>query len=221
MKSTLAATVGLLVLVVIVVLGPLVWQYFPNYNWRTVEEGVFYGSRQMGGAALERAIEEYGIGTVINFRGSNEGTDWYDEEVAACRKAGAAHVSFSWSKNSLPDPESLLRFIALMESGEKPFLAHCQGGTHRTGAAAAVYRLLKGETPEAARGEFKLGFNDAPIGELVDLYEASGMSFREWATEAYPAAYQSWKKRSEAKKKQQESATREFPRRGLTENMAA
>ncbi len=192
-----AAVSGVLLLVVVVALSPLVWQYFGNYNWRTVEEGVLYGSRQMTGEAIDAAIDDYGIRTVVNFRGTQEGTPWYDEEVAACARRGVAHVDFSWSKNSLPEPESLARFIQLMETGEKPFLAHCQGGTHRTGGAAAAYRLLRGEGPEAAREEFKLGFNDAPIGELVDLYETSDKPFAQWVATDYPALYEAWKARRE------------------------
>ncbi len=205
MKKFAAAT-GVLLLVVLAVLGPLVWHYFPNYNWRTVEEGAFYGSRQMGGEALARTIEQYGIRTVVNCRGNNEGSDWYDEEVEACRRMGIAHVNFGWSKNSLPEPESLVQFIELMDTGEKPFLAHCQGGTHRTGVAAAVYRLLKGDSPEQAREEFKLGFNDAPIGELLDLYETSDLPFRQWAVEAYPGMYEIWQQRREAEKAKEEAA---------------
>ena len=71
-------------------------------------------------------------------------------------------MSFGWSKNSLPDPESLARYIGVLETGRKPFLAHCQGGTHRTGVAAAVYLLLKGTDVATARKQFGPMFNDAP-----------------------------------------------------------
>ena len=173
-----------------VILAVPVLYYFPGYNWRTVEKNAFYGSRQMGGAAIERTVKKYDIKTVINLRGENPGSDWYDEEAAACKRAGVALVSFGWSKNSIPSPDSLAKFIELVENGDKPFLAHCQGGTHRTGAAAAVYELLRGKNVTEARKQFGPMFNDAPIGKLIDLYEQSDLPFKQWALEAYPAIYE-------------------------------
>lgn len=173
-----------------VVLAIPVLYYFPGYNWRTVEKGAFYGSRQMGGAALERTIKKYGIKTVINLRGENTGSDWYDAEAETCKRTGITLANFSWSKNSLPSPDSLARFIALVESDQGPFLAHCQGGTHRTGAAAACYELLRGKSVEEARKQFGFMFNDAPIGQLVDLYERSDLPFKKWALEVYPNIYE-------------------------------
>jgi len=170
-----------------------VYVYFINYNFATVEKGAFYRSRQMSGEALERYIKKYGIRTVLNMRGKNEGTPWYDEEVAVCREQGVAHESFSWSMRSLPPPESLARFVTLVESGGKPFLVHCEGGTHRAGVASACYVLLEGGDAAAARKQFGPMFKDAPIGRLIDLYEGNSMPFRQWALEEYPYLYEATK----------------------------
>ncbi len=177
--------------------GPLIY-YFPMHNFRTVEDGVFYGSRQMSGRALESTIEKRGIRTVINLRGENPDSDWYKDEKATCDRAGVTLVSMGWSQGSLPDPESLARFVDVVENGEGPFLAHCAGGTHRTGVAAAVYLLLKGESAETARKQFRVGFNDAPIGQLVDLYEQSDLPFKQWVTDVYPGLYATLKEREES-----------------------
>ncbi|HOD94277.1 MAG TPA: tyrosine-protein phosphatase [Candidatus Hydrogenedentes bacterium] len=198
--KTIAQIIGAVVLIAALVLAVPVIHYFPMYNFRTVEEGAFYGSRQMGGKAMERIIKKRGIGTVINLRGEQTDSDWYDREVAACKHMGIQHVNFGWSKNSIPEPESLAAFLDLMETGQKPFLAHCQGGTHRTGVAAAVYLLLKGADTATARKQFRIGFNDAPIGELVTLYEGSPKPFKQWVLEDYPAKYEQWKKQREAQK---------------------
>lgn len=198
--KTLAKIIGALFLIAVLFLAVPVIHYFPMYNFRTVEEGAFYGSRQIGGQALERIIKKRGIGTVINLRGENPGSDWYDQEVAACERTGINHVNFGWSKNSIPSPESLAEFLELMETGQKAFLAHCQGGTHRTGLAAAAYVLLHGATVERAREEFKIGFNNAPIGDVVALYEGSPKPFKQWVLEDYPAKYEVWKKEREARK---------------------
>lgn len=188
MKFLLKAFAVLFGLAALALAVPL-WLYFPGHNFRTVEEKTFYGSRQMGARALEKAIKKYGIQTVVNLRGSNPDAVWYEDEVAVCSRLGVRHEDFSWSKGCLPDPESLLRFVEVMESGARPFLAHCEGGTHRTGVAAACYRLLKGESTDAARKEFGPFFKDAPIGKLVDLYEGSALPFRQWVKDVYPGLY--------------------------------
>lgn len=194
----IAQAMAVVVVIALVVLGAVAWQYFVNHNWRTVEEGAFYGSRQMSGAAFESTIRDYGIRTVVNLRGAHPGEAWYDEEVAACARAGAAHADFAWSRNSLPEPESLAAFVALLETGEKPFLVHCQGGTHRTGAAAACYELWRGKSTATARKQFGPMFKDAPIGKIVDLYEGSGMPFAQWVHEIYPARYAEFESASQA-----------------------
>jgi protein tyrosine phosphatase (PTP) superfamily phosphohydrolase (DUF442 family) len=194
----IAVVSGIILAILVAPIVPLAWHYFLNYNWRTVEAGTLYGSRQMDGPALEEAFDDYGIRTVVNFRSENVGSDWYDEEAATCAARGVNLANFGWSKNSIPDPESLQKFIELMETGEGPFLMHCQGGTHRTGTGAAVYELLQGKTPDEAREQFTIGFNDAPIGQLVDLYEGSDLPFKEWANTAYPILYEDWKARQAA-----------------------
>ena len=200
----MAKIVGCILGAVLLALAIPLWVYFPGHNFRTVEEGVFYGSRQMGGGAIESAVKKYGVRTLINLRGHNPGSDWFDEEAAACQRLGIEHQSFGWSKNSLPDPESFNKFLDLVETGTKPFLAHCEGGTHRTGVAAASYLLLKGKSIAEARKQFGPFFNDAPIGQLVDLYEQSnGMTFRQWAREIYPQRYAEWKARKEQWEKEQ------------------
>ena len=187
--KTIAKIVAVVLGVALLALAVPVWMYFPGHNFRTVEEKVFYGSRQMSGGALEAAIKKRGIQTVINLRGHNPGSPWYDDEVAVCRRLGVAHEDFAWSKGRLPDPESLARFVAVIESGKKPFLAHCEGGTHRTGVAAACYLLLKGADTATARRQFGPMFKNAPIGRVVDLYEGSDMPFKQWVRDVYPAKY--------------------------------
>lgn len=199
MKSFFKGVLLVVALTALFLAGPVIY-YFPLYNFRTVEPGAFYGSRQMGGRALESTIKKRGIRTVINLRGENPGSDWYDEEAAACARAGVTLVNLGWSQGRLPEPESLARFVEVVESGEGPFLAHCAGGTHRTGVAAAVYLLLHGADVPTARKQFRVGFNDAPIGQLLDLYEGSAVPFRQWLLEVYPGAYEVIKSREATEK---------------------
>jgi protein tyrosine phosphatase (PTP) superfamily phosphohydrolase (DUF442 family) len=188
MKRTVG-TAAILLAVVAVGLGIPAWFYFMGYNFRIVENGGFYASRQMPGSALETRIRKYGIKTVINLRGDNTGQPWYDDEIATCKRLGITHVDFRWSRNNLPDPDSLEHYVELIEKGQRPFLAHCEGGTHRTGVAAACYLLVEGKGPRIARRQFGPMFDDAPIGKVVDLYEKSGIPFTDWVRDVYPVAY--------------------------------
>jgi protein tyrosine phosphatase (PTP) superfamily phosphohydrolase (DUF442 family) len=188
-----AAVVGVAVLLSLTASSCFPYHWVVRHNWRVVEEGKFYGARQMSGSVLEETFEKHGIRTLVNFRGESPDERWYTNEVAACEAAGVAHVNYSWSKSTIPDPESLQSFVELIDQGEAPFLVHCQGGTHRTGVAAAIYLLMNGQSCDTARGQFMQGFNDAPIGQLVDLYETSTMPFREWVSDEYPALYEAWR----------------------------
>lgn len=187
---------GVVAAILLAVLAVSAAVYFPGYNMRTLDDGRFLGARQMGPAALEHTIGTLDVRTVINLRGENPGTDWYDAEAEVCRKKNVKLHNFSWSKNKIPDPESLARYINVIETGTPPFLAHCAGGTHRTGMAAAVYQLLKGKDTDTARKQFGPMFLNAPIGQLLDLYEGSGMPFKQWALEVYPGIYAGLREKS-------------------------
>jgi len=159
-----------------------------DYNLRTVEDGTFYRSGQMTAGRLAEVIRDRDIQTVINLRGSSM-EEWYLEETGVCAAYGVDHRDFDWTMRRAPEPESLAEFVSLLEEGERPMLVHCQGGTHRAGVASAVYVLLDGEDTSAAREQFTLFFNDAPIGQVVDWYEGSDMSFRDWVNTEYPIVY--------------------------------
>ncbi len=176
-------------LLLIVALLPLTGCPSINWHFLTVEEGAFYRSAQMSGGLLKAVIKRLDIKTIINFRGANPDEEWYQDEIAACEELSVAHYDFSWSMSNLPDPESLARYVSLVDDVERPILVHCAGGTHRAGVAAAVYLLCKGATVDEAREQFGLFFNDAPIGTLLDLYKGADMPFHQWVEQEYPEAY--------------------------------
>lgn len=162
-----------------------------NDNLRTVDRGQFYRSGQMDQATLARTIRRHDIKTVINFRGVNPDEAWYRDEVAVCDALGVTHHDFKWSKNRLPEPDALAAYVRVVMTADRPILAHCQGGTHRSGVGAACYVLLETGDVEKARKQIDiLFFNDAPIGRLLDLYQGSAKPFDRWVLEEYPALYE-------------------------------
>jgi len=164
-------------------------------NFREVDPGAYYRSGQMDATLLDITLRWYGIKTVVNLRGESPDEAWYRREIAVCAERGVAHYDLDWTMKRPPEPESLQAFVGILAEAEGPFLVHCQGGTHRAAVAAACYRLLEGESVEEAREEFGLFFDDAPIGQLLGLYEESGLyaqgnaSFEQWVFDEYPAQY--------------------------------
>lgn len=142
----------------------------------------------MSGVELNAVTNWYGIKMVVNLRGASPDEFWYRSETAACQQNGVIHHDLSWTMSKIPSPESLVQLIDWIKSGPRPILVHCQAGVHRAAVASAVYRLLRGDTVAEARGEFGFFFNDAPIGELLDLYDGS-KPFEQWAHEDYPKIY--------------------------------
>ena len=164
-------------------------------NLQEVDPGAYYRSGQMTAAVLSGTLKWHDIETVVNLRGESPDKLWYRSETAVCAKQGIEHYDLDWTMRRPPEPESLQAFVSIISDAEKPMLVHCQGGVHRAAVAAACYRLMQGDSVEEAREEFGILFNDAPIGQLLELYEESdlyeqGGAFKQWVFEEYPAQYE-------------------------------
>lgn len=160
-----------------------------DHNFRAVEPGALYRAGQMPDHRLGRFVNAHGIQTVVNLRGASPGQAWYENELALCAALKVDHHDLDWSMRRLPEPASLAKLVAILDAAEGPVLVHCHGGTHRAAIASSTYRLLHGANVDDARDEIGLFFNDAPIGQLLDLYEKDGGDFRTWVVERYPRVY--------------------------------
>ena len=161
-----------------------------NANYDAVVPGEFYRSGQMHEDAFRRRVEEFDVQTVISLRSPAPGKSWYRDETAIANELGVAHYSLGWSKDRLPTPDELRRYVELVETSSKPILVHCAGGVHRSSVASAVYLLMRNEDMEAARMQLITGFAGAAIGRLLELYDGSEKPFGRWALEDYPALYE-------------------------------
>lgn len=148
-------------------------------NFHELDPGRVYRSAQPGPVSLTHAIDTYGIKTVLNLRGDNTGTPWYDQEAAVCAEKGITLANFAMSSRRLPDPDLLRGIIEVLEHGEYPILMHCSGGADRTGAISALYRMLILEQPrDAALGELDVKYwhfrAKAPCMDVfAEMYEPS------------------------------------------------
>lgn len=128
-------------------------------NFNTVVAGEFYRSGQLAPTQIANYTKRYGIKTIINLRGDNTGSAWYDTEVAEARRLNVTHVNFGISaRRELTGPQAAA-LIDLMKNAEKPILIHCQAGADRSGLASALYLAAIKKSDEAtAEGQLSIRF---------------------------------------------------------------
>ncbi len=124
------------------------WQAGGNFH--VVEAGRYYRSAQLAPADLDRVIRQYGIRSILNLRGPNAGTAWYDGELATSRADGVVHLDYAISAENPVSVTQMKEILAILKDAPKPVLVHCQAGSDRTGLVTALYRLSRGASPAAA-----------------------------------------------------------------------
>ncbi len=110
-------------------------------NVHPVTEGQVYRSAQLGPGQLAGAVHRYGIRTVLNLRGPNPGKAWFDQELAASAELGVRHLDLALSAREELSDAQLAGLVDILRRAPRPLLIHCEGGSDRTGLAAAVFHL--------------------------------------------------------------------------------
>src|SRR5918996_5045424 len=80
-------------------------------NFHAVEAGVLYRSAQPDREDLVAAARQHGIKSVLNLRGRNPGSPWYDEEIATSRELGLAHYDYPISAHRLVTRQQIADII--------------------------------------------------------------------------------------------------------------
>lgn len=140
-------------------------------NFSPVVAGEVYRSAQPSETSLTAYVKRYGIKSIINLRGENTGTPWYDEEVSTARKLGVAHYDFGMSAGTILPQDKAERLISLMAKAQKPLLIHCKAGSDRSGLASALYLAAIAKTGErAAEGQISLRYGHFSVPYLSAAY---------------------------------------------------
>lgn len=157
-------------------------------NFRVIKDGQAYRSAQLDASSLRLVIEEYGIRTIINLRGENGRCAWYRAERAVADDAGVELIDVRMSANNLPSRETLLLLYDTYMTAEYPILLHCQSGADRTGAAAAIWRMVVNGEPRAAAGRelSVLAGHFSPRYPMMDYLVAVFEPDRSWIESKYP-----------------------------------
>ncbi len=170
----LLAWIGGLVLGVGILVGAGYLYIQSSGNFHVVEDKVLYRSAQLTGSDLTEFVNKYHIRSVINLRGENKGTDWYDEEMAVVQKMHLAHADMSLSAREQLTMQEMQELVRLMTTLPTPVLVHCGGGTDRTGLACALYQISQGRSVEVARRELSIKYGHFPyLGSETDAMDKS------------------------------------------------
>lgn len=119
-------------------------------NFHAVVPGSLYRSAQPTASDIARYRAAHGIRTIVNLRGANAGSPWYDAEIAEAKHLGIAHLDFRMSAKRELTQGAAADLIQLLERAEKPVLIHCNWGADRSGLAAALYVAAVAKLGEAA-----------------------------------------------------------------------
>jgi protein tyrosine phosphatase (PTP) superfamily phosphohydrolase (DUF442 family) len=158
-------------------------------NVHAVESGVLYRSAQLGKDGLASVARQYGIKSVLNLRGPNAGSPWYDDELAESRALGLAHYDYPISAKRFVTHRQVGEILDIIRRAPKPLLIHCKSGADRAGLVSALYEYaIAGASAKKADGELSLVYGHFPY--LTSRSGAMDDSF--WAYvggAAHPSAH--------------------------------
>jgi protein tyrosine/serine phosphatase len=161
----------------------------PLDNFRVIEPNRAYRSAQLDAESFALLIDVLGIRTVVNLRGDNDSEPWYVEEKEVLEGKGVELVNVRMSAYALPAREELLNLYDAFLTAEEPILIHCRAGADRTGAAAAIWRMVVlGDTREQAAWELSVWYGHfEPFAPAMDELVRIFVPQRAWIENEYPA----------------------------------
>jgi protein tyrosine/serine phosphatase len=102
-------------------------------NFHPVIAATLYRSAQPSAAEIKQYYPKYGIRTIVNLRGENDGARWYAAEVDEARRLGITLIDFKMSAGRQLTQDRAAKLIDTLKHAEKPLLIHCRGGADRSG----------------------------------------------------------------------------------------
>lgn len=140
-------------------------------HWDVVKPGILYRSGQLTTAQLTRAVEHYGIRTVVNFQ--LPGREMQAERAQAA-KLGIGFVNLPMPGDGFGEEAQFRKVLEVIDDpARRPVLVHCARGTCRTGSAVALYRFerdgwtIQDVAAELKRQSYRDGFIPGYIYAMV------------------------------------------------------
>jgi protein tyrosine/serine phosphatase len=155
-------TIALIVVALLLVV--YVFYTVENNNFHIVASGRAYRAAQMTGSKLARCIQEYGIKSILNLRGENHSTSWYQSEVAVAGRMKVIHYDEHLASGDELTVKQMTDLIVLLRRAPKPILIHCEAGADRTGLVSALYCFaLEGQCAEESAQQLSIWYGHAPL----------------------------------------------------------
>ncbi len=117
-------------------------------NFRVVVPAKVFRSGQLEEGELAALAWKHGIKSMVNLRGENLDKDWYQNEVREAEFSGVQHIDFKMNSGRELTKAQTDELIRIMRDAPKPLLIHCQGGSDRSGLAAALYMAAVERKPK-------------------------------------------------------------------------
>jgi len=108
-------------------------------NFFEIQKNTFYRSKQLSPQKLLFYLKKFHIKTVINLRGKNPQKKWWQQEKDICQKNGVTLHDIAMDANQFPKKQNIVTLLNLYKNAPRPILVHCNGGSDRTGEAAALW----------------------------------------------------------------------------------
>jgi protein tyrosine/serine phosphatase len=132
-------------------------------NFHAVAEERVYRSRQLNGGEMAAYLTQYRIRSVLNLRGPNKGSGWYEDELRAAEELGAVHYDYAMSANYEVDEQDITNILTVIREAPKPILIHCKSGADRTSLIAALYLYsIEGKPPDEASSQLSILYGHFP-----------------------------------------------------------
>jgi len=133
-------------------------------NFHAVVPGELYRSAQPTPELIADYQKSYGIKTIINLRGENVGSPWYDAELAQAGRLSIDLVNFRMSAKREFTEERLTELVEILRKVQKPVLVHCMSGADRSGLVSALYVAAVAKLgEEAAESQISFRYGHIPL----------------------------------------------------------
>ncbi len=140
-------------------------------NFDEVIAGELYRSNQPTPEQITKYVKRYGIKTIINLRGADDGAAWYRDEVATATALGVKHVDFKMSSSQEMTFNQSQSLVSLLRDAPKPLLIHCRSGADRTGLASVIYLQQIARTDEeTAEKQLSIWFGHIGVPYVSSSY---------------------------------------------------
>lgn len=128
----------------ITILGAIIYRtstFRPMMNFHSVDPGKFYRSAQLTPDEFKEVVAKYGIKTVVNLRGHQDGEWWYNGEKETLGQLGVRFETIGFSTDYVQPVNAWTQYLDILKTAERPILVHCRSGADRTGEASAIYAM--------------------------------------------------------------------------------